>query len=84
MARALALKIQKWGNSLAVRLPAPIVRAARLSVGQPVAVSAEEFGVAVRLLGKPTLTLAQKLALFDESKHGGELMKSAPIGREVF
>lgn len=85
MARPTAeLTIQKWGNNLAVRIPAAVARSARLSVGQPVRVSAEECGVVVRLLGEPTLSLAQKLARFDPARHGEEAMPTGRVGVEVF
>ena len=85
MSKATAtLTIQKWGNSLAVRIPAAVARSARLSVGQPVQVSAEKDGLRVCLLGTPKLTLAQKLVRFDPNTHGGEVMATGPIGREAF
>jgi antitoxin MazE len=37
----------------------------------------------VRALGEPKLTLAQKLAAFDPALHGGEVMATVPVGREV-
>ena len=82
--RTAELTIQKWGNNLAVRIPAAVARSARLSVGQPVRVSAEERGVVVHLLGEPKLSLAQKLARFDPARHGGEAMPTGRVGVEVF
>lgn len=84
MSKATAtLTIQKWGNNLAVRIPAAVARSARLSVGQPVRVSAESDGVRVCSLGAPKLTLAQKLARFDPQTHAGEVMATRPVGREA-
>jgi antitoxin MazE len=34
-------------------------------------------------VGKPRLTLAQKLALFDPERHGGEVMATTRVGSEV-
>ena len=76
------LTIQKWGNNLAVRIPAAVACSARLSVGQPVEVSAQEGGVRVQTLGDPKLSLAQKLARFDPSQHRGEAMASDLVGAE--
>ena len=78
------LKIQKWGNSLAVRIPAGVARSARLSEGQPVVVAAYDAGVAITPVGAPRLTLAQKLARFDPKKHGREFMATGRVGAEVF
>ena len=76
-------KVQKWGNSLAVRIPAKVARSARFKVGQPVEVSAQDFTVLVRAIGEPKLSLAQKLAAFDSDRHGGEFMATTRVGREV-
>lgn len=76
--------VQEWGNGLAVRITAPVARAARLTRGQPVTVEVVEQGVLIRPAGKPRLTLAQKLKAFDPKIHGGEAMKSGRIGKEVF
>jgi antitoxin MazE len=65
--------IQEWGNGLAVRITAPVAKAARLSRGQPIRVEVVEGGVFLRSNVKPKLTLAQKLKTFDPTIHGGEL-----------
>ena len=78
-----SLKIQKWGNSLAVRIPAKVARSARLSEGQPVEVAVQDAVVAIKPVGIPKLTLAQKLARFDPKKHRGELMATGRTGAEV-
>ncbi|HEY8051250.1 MAG TPA: AbrB/MazE/SpoVT family DNA-binding domain-containing protein [Steroidobacteraceae bacterium] len=83
MSKTAALTVQKWGNSLAVRIPAAVARSARFKVGQPVEISAEESNVIVRAIGTPKLTLAQKLAVFDPARHGGEAMPTVAIGNEV-
>lgn len=76
--------IQEWGNGLAVRLTAPIARAASLAQGTSVTVEVVEEGVLLRVTGKPKRTLAQKLKAFDPAKHGGETGASGRIGAEVF
>lgn len=76
--------IQEWGNGLAVRLTAPIARAARLSQGTSVTVEVVDEGVLLRVTGKPKLTLAQKLKAFDPARHGGEVAASGRVGAEVF
>ena len=77
------LKIQKWGNSLAVRIPASLARSAGFRVGQPVELTTQDSGVLVSAAGEVCLTLTQKLTLFDPARHGVEIMADAPVGREV-
>lgn len=84
MGKTAKLTIQQWGNSLAVRIPSAVARSARFSVGQPVEVVLDDAGVIVKPVGEPKLSLAQKLALFDPAKHGGEVMASGRVGAEVF
>ena len=84
MSKTAILTVQQWGNSLAVRIPAKVARSARFKVGQPVEVSARDFSVLIRAIGKPRLSLAQKLAAFDPDRHGGELLATVRVGREAF
>ncbi len=83
MSAKAQLTVQTWGNSLAVRIPARVARASRLTVGQPVAVEVVDGMIVVKLEGKPKLTLAQKLKVFDPRVHGGEAMASKRAGVEA-
>lgn len=83
MTKRASQTLQQWGNSLAVRIPAAVARAARLKVGQPVEVSAQDSNVLVIAVGEPRLTLAQKLAAFDPALHGGESLATRRVGKEV-
>ena len=82
MAKRPTLTVQRWGNSLAVRIPAAVARSARFVVGQPVELHVGEEGVLVKPAGRPKLTLAQKLAVFDPAQHGGEVMATHRVGAE--
>lgn len=76
--------IQKWGNSLAVRIPATIARSAHFHLGTPVELAVKEGGIVVRSTGERKLTLKERLDIFDPKKHGGEVMASGRIGLEKF
>ena len=71
--------IQRWGNSLAVRIPSSVAKSAGFKVGQPLEVSAQDSAA----VGEPVLTLEQKLALFDPARHGGETMATIRSGKEA-
>lgn len=75
--------IQDWGNGLGVRITAPVAKAAHFARGLPITVEVVKGGILLRPAGRPKLTLAQKLKAFDPTKHGGEVMASPPVGREV-
>ncbi len=76
------LDIKLWGNNLGVRIPAAVAREAHLHVDQRVRVSVEGGHVVITPITDSPLTLAQRLALFDPARHGGEAMASTPIGAE--
>lgn len=72
------LDIKRWGNSLGLRLPAAIARAAHLQVDQRVRIAVEDGHVVVTPVSDVGLTLAQRLARFDLARHGGEAMSTGP------
>jgi len=76
------LDIKRWGNSLGVRLPAPIARAAHLRVDQRVCISVEEGVVVLKPVVDVAPSLEQRLAQFDPVRHGGEAMQVQPVGAE--
>ena len=76
------LDLKQWGNNLGVRLPAAIAKAARLEVNQRVRVSVKGRQVVITPVAADPLTLAQRLALFDPARHGGEVMAASREGAE--
>lgn len=83
MNKTATLTVQKWGNSLAVRIPATLARQADFVVGQPVEIYLDNLGVVVHRKGLPKLSLEQRVALFDTEKQGGEVVTSACLGAEL-
>jgi antitoxin MazE len=79
LAKSQELRIEKWGNSLAVRILSSIARRAGFDAGQPVRVSVQDASVLVSHTGTPVLTLTQKLALFDPQRHGSEAMATERV-----
>ena len=78
------LDIKLWGNNLGVRLPAVIARAARLTANQRVRITVEDGRVIITPQGDKALSLAERLARFDPAVHGGEVMATTALGREVW
>jgi antitoxin MazE len=76
------LGIKKWGNSLAVRLPSAVVKAAGLRLDQRVSVRVEDQQVIMSPMPENEFTLEERLALFDPERHGGEAMVVQAIGAE--
>ena len=77
------LDLKQWGNSLGVRLPASVAREAHLHVDQRVRVSVENGQVVITPITDVHMTLEQRLACFDPTIHGGEVMTATQsIGAE--
>ena len=78
MAEAV-LDIKQWGNSLGVRLPAAVARAAHLRVDQRVRVSVQGDHVVITPMDDIPLTLEERLAAYDPKRHGGEQMTTTQV-----
>ncbi len=77
------LVVHQLDDSLAVRLPEKIAKAAGLTAGLPVKVEVVYGGLLIRPIRDPELTLHQMLQRFDPVKHEGEVMATTPVGRET-
>lgn len=71
------LDIKYWGNSLGVRLPAKVARAAHLNAEQRVRMHVEDGRVVIEPVQGAQPTLGERLARFDAHRHGGEAMPDA-------
>ncbi len=76
------LDIKHWGNSLGVRLPAKVARAANLQADQRVRMRVEGGCVVIEPVKDVRPSLAKRLARFDASRHGGEAMACGLQGAE--
>jgi len=68
------LDIKHWGNSLGVRLPAAVARAARLRVDEKVRLTVSDGCVIITPLRDQHPSLEDRLASFDPARHGGEAL----------
>lgn len=79
-----SVTVQKWGNSLAIRIPAPLARSAHFCLGTPVQLAVQDSSIVIKMTGDPRLSLQERLNLFDPDQHGGEVMSSGLEGVEKF
>ena len=78
----LELYIKRWGNNLGVRLPAAVAKAADLRADQRVRVTVKGRQVVITPVAADPLTLEERIALFDPTRHGGEVMAAGREGAE--
>lgn len=82
--KTATLTIQKWGNSLALRIPASIARSAHFHLGTLVELDVYNGNILVKPTGQQKPTLDERLASFDPKKHSGEIMAVEQTGLEKF
>jgi antitoxin MazE len=77
-------RVQKWGNSLAVRIPKSFAAEARLAEDTPVDLSLVDGKVVIEPLAPQPLTLDELLrGVTDENLHG-EWDTGPAVGMEVW
>jgi len=79
------LNIKQWGNSLGMRLPSLVAKAAHLHLDQQVRLVVEDGRVIITPVDNNLDSLEQRLKKFDREQHGGESMTiDKPIGVEAW
>ncbi|MGH7024037.1 MAG: AbrB/MazE/SpoVT family DNA-binding domain-containing protein [Caulobacteraceae bacterium] len=80
----MRVTVRKWGNSASVRIPAPVMEAARVRLDQQVDVREERGRIIIEPVRAPTFDLAALVAgITDENRHG-EIDFGRPVGKENF
>ena len=77
-------RVQKWGNSLALRLPRSVADHAGLEQGAEVEIGLEDGNIVVSAVPKPAFTLDELLSrVTSKNRHAVEDWDS-PQGSEVW
>lgn len=77
-------RIQKWGNSLALRIPKTFAQEANLKENSQVEVSLNEGKVVVSPVSKSKLTLEKLLAGVTPENIHPEVDTGSPTGKEIW
>lgn len=81
---ALKIRVKKWGNSLALRIPQSFDADVRLTEGMQVELSLVEGKLIIHPLAQPPITLDELLqGVSDENLHG-EWDTGPSAGREIW
>lgn len=75
-------RIQKWGNSLALRIPKSFATEANLSEESVVNVSVVKGNLVVACVAKRKITLEKLLAGITEENLHGEVLSGPAVGAE--
>lgn len=77
-------RIQKWGNSLALRIPKSFANEVGLEQDSPVEVSLDDGKLVVEAVNKSKLTLRRLLAQVTKDNRHAEFDTGSAIGSEVW
>ena len=76
--------VKKWGNSASVRIPAAIMKAARLNLDEAVDVREEAGRVVIEPVRHKEYDLAQLLKGISRRNRHKEIDFKGPVGKEVW
>ena len=78
------VRVQKWGNSLAVRIPKPLAEEAEVKEGTVLNLAVSGGKVVATPVQKRKLSLRQLLAEVNRKNLHGEVGSGRSVGREVW
>ncbi len=78
----MEVKVSKWGNSLAVRIPSGIARAAKLKEGSGLEITDTDGCIVLKPSRKTEYNLEALLSQITEENIHEEIESAGPVGRE--
>ena len=80
----MVTKVQKWGNSLGLRIPKACAEEARVRAGSAVEISVQKGVLVVRPVGRRKYRLVELLKAVKPNNLHREVGWGGPTGREVW
>lgn len=80
----MKIRIQRWGNSLAARIPAAFARSLNLAHGSQVEMAMTKAGLAITPVKAPRPKLSELLSRITTENVHREVEVSKPQGRETW
>ncbi len=77
-------KIQKWGNSLAIRIPKSFALDINLKQDELVDLSLDESKIVITPIGGKKYSLEELLKGVSKNNLHGEIDTGSPIGKEIW
>jgi antitoxin MazE len=78
------VRVQKWGNSLAVRIPKPLAKDAEVTEGTVLNLAVSEGKVVATPVEQKKLSLSELLSKVNKKNLHGEVDFGQPTGREIW
>lgn len=77
-------KVQKWGNSLALRIPKSIAKKSKIGQGSPIELKIVGDKILIEPIRKKELTLDEILSQITEKNLHKEINSGEPLGGEIW
>jgi len=79
----MVAKAQKWGNSLAVRLPKAMAEECGIEADSPIEIVREENSIIIRPVSRKEMSLESLLSRVTEDNIHSEVPTGKPAGKEI-
>ena len=76
-------RVQKWGNSLAIRIPKPIAQDSNIDAGSVVELRLAKGSVVITPVKGPEYSLQELVAAITRENRHGEIDTGDAVGREL-
>jgi len=80
----MSITLHRWGNSVGLRVPKPMLEQLGLSEGSRVDVMIEDGRLVIEPVRRGRMTMAELLEGFTQGDPPGEVDWGSPVGREVW
>ena len=77
-------RVQKWGHSLALRIPKPFAAEVGIEANSPVEIALVDGKLVITPIAEPALTLEQLLAQVNDGNRHAEVDSGPALGTEVW
>jgi len=80
----MKVNVQKWGNSLAIRIPKAFAEEIRIQSGTTVDLSVQDNTIVIKSISEKEVTLMELLSQITDYNQHREIETGVPIGKEVW
>lgn len=77
-------QVQKWGNSLAVRIPSAYASEIGVEAGAPVDLALDQGGIRIHPINAPEYNLQDMLSRITPENRHGEMETGRSVGAEAW
>ena len=78
------LKVQKWGNSLALRIPKAVAKEVNVQQGSTIDLAVLDGKIVIEVVKKKKYCLSELLSRISEDNRHGTVETGEAVGKEVW